>query len=272
MPHAANDNGALGALRPQRLKLVFSHAADYQRINALFEPATKRQIDPHDYVVKREETFFTVAIRSGSAAILKDENGDVQTLTIAYRVRHPRTPANQNEHDATEMGTSLARLPGYNSAKLVVAALTLREWWQAPPRHAIMAEIKRTNIPSAKTYIDGLHWSPLHDKMRSDFLYEAADTTLVDEADKGAGSPVHPSQAASCWHIVTDATVRQSAKVVLEFMAQGGLHNKHTGDNIPVDFGTLAAIGLTRARLQAIASGTLDRKALYGIGGPKPAP
>lgn len=272
MPHAANDNGAPGGMRPLRLKLVFSHAADYQRIDALFHPAVKKQIDPHDYVVKRHDDHFRAAIKQGCAAILKDENGEVQTLTIAYRVKHPSSAANDNRHDATELGTSLARLPGYNSAKLIVAALTLREWWQAAPRHAMMAEIKRTNVPSAKTYIDGLHWSPLHNKARSDFLYEAADTTLVNDADKGAGSTVHPAQAPSCWHVADDATIRQSARVVLEFMAQGGLHNKHTGHSIPVDFSTLAAIGLTEQRLKAMAGGNLDRARLRSLGGPRPAP
>jgi hypothetical protein len=198
----------------------------------------------------------------------------VQALTIAYRVHHVGKSANDNSaHDVTELGTSLARVPGYHAAKLVVAALTLREWWHHAPRDSMIAEIKRDNIASLKTYIDGLHWKPVMDAPHSARLYDATDVTLVNDKDKGGGNPhADLTKAKSLWHRADDATVQQAAQVVLAFMAQGGLQNK-SGHKIPVDFSDLAAHGLTTARLQAIAAGQMDRQALKSLkSGPHPAP
>lgn len=266
---AANDNASAQPY-VRSLKLEFSRAADYPRIDELFSPAVKDGIDPHGYVVKRLDTHFRAAVASQAAAMLTDEHGRVMTLTIAYRVNHVRKPGNDNSpdgrgHDVTELGTSLARLPGYNSAKLVVAALTLREWWNNPPRDAMIAEIKRDNTASLKTYIDGLHWKPLTDAAHSVRLYDATDVTLADDKDKGSSKPKNPSEAKSLWHRCDDATIAQSARVILTFMAQGGLLNKATGHRIAVDFTALEQAGLTRERLLALAGGKVDRQALRAI-------
>lgn len=269
----ANDNAP--PARPGRsLRLVFSRAADYQRIDALFHPSVKPSIDPQSYVVRRVDSHFRKAVNSGGAVMLCDARGNVMALTMAYRVHHTGKPANDNTpHDVTELGTSLARLPGYNGAKLVVAALTLREWWRHPPQDSMIAEIKRDNIASLKTYIDGLHWRPIMDAPHSARLYDATDPTLIDDKDKGAGDPhADLTQAKSLWHRCDDATVRQAARVVLDFMAQGGLKHK-SGDHIPVDFSDLARHGLTPDRLRAIAGGQMDRAALKSLkSGPRPAP
>lgn len=261
------------ARSPRSLSLIFSRAADYNRIDALFDPAVKSTIDPQSYVVKRIDHHFRHAINTGGAAMLCDARGDVMALTMAYRVPHTHRGANDNTHDVTELGTSLARLPGYNSAKLVVAALTLREWWHHPPGDSMIAEIKRDNIASLKTYIDGLHWQPVFDAPHSARLYDATDATLVDDKDKGAGDPhADLTKAKSLWHRCDDATVRQAARVVLDFMAQGGLKHK-SGDHIHVDFSDLARHGLTPERLRAIAAGQTDRAVLKSLkSGPHPAP
>jgi hypothetical protein len=268
-----------GQKMPSALRLEFSRAADYRRINNLFEPEEKAEIDPHGYVVKRMDNHFRAAINTGGAAMLSDAAGKIMTLTIAYRVNHiaPQS-ANQNKnsspahkHDVTEFGSSLARLPGYNSAQLIVAALTLREWWHNPPRDTMIAEIKRDNIPSRKTYIDGLGWRELLDADHTRRLYDATDATLVNEADKGAGKNLTDlTQAKSLWHVADDNTIRQSARAILAFMAQGGLVNKTTGHKIAVDFRALEQAGLTPARLHAIASGQLDRTQLQKITAPRP--
>jgi hypothetical protein len=276
--NAANDNKP-GHPPVRSLKLEFSRAADHRRIDALFDPAAKAEIDPHNYVVKRIDHHFRHAITTGGAAILSDQNGRVMTLTMAYRVHHTQSTANDNRapddfsHDVTELGTSLARLPGYNSAKLVVAALTLREWWHNPPRDCMIAEIKRDNIASLKTYIDGLHWKPVLDAPHSARLYDATDPTLVDDKDKGGGDPTADlSKAKSLWHRADDATVQQSARIILDFMAHGGLSDK-SGHHIPVDFTALAREGLTTERLKAIAAGQMDRSTLKTHkSGPHPAP
>lgn len=267
---AANDNAGSPPVR--RLKLEFSRAADYPRIDALFSPAVKDAIDPHGYVVKRLESHFRAAVATQGAAMLMDPQGQVITLTVAYRVNHPAGPANDNRHghDVTELGTSLARLQGFHSAKLVVAALTLREWWNNPPRDAMIAEIKRENIASLKTYISGLHWKELTDPAHSARLYEATDATLADDKDKGTSKPSDPAQAPSCWHICDKATIAQAARVILEFMAQGGLLNRLTGQRIEVDFSALEQAGLTPERLRAIAGGQTDRQHLRALGAPRP--
>lgn len=268
---AANDNQP-GHEPVRSLKLAFSRAADYNRIDALFHPSVKSAIDPHDYVVKRIDSHFRAAVNTGGAAMLTCQHGHVQALTIAYRVHHVGKASNDNVgHDVTELGTSLARLPGYNGAKLVVAALTLREWWHHAPRDSMIAEIKRDNIASLKTYIDALHWKPVLDAPHSARLYDATDVTLVNDKDKGGGNPhADLSKAKSLWHRADDATVRQAAQVLLDFMAQGGLKHK-SGHHIPVDFSALAAAGLTTARLQAIAAGQTDRSALSVLP-PQPRP
>lgn len=264
--------------RPGSLRLEFSRSADYGRINDLFTPAQKQAIDPHNYILKRHDHHFRRAVQAGGAAILGDAQGRIAAVTIAYRVNHtdggPAPLRDPYRHDVTEFGTSMARLPGYGSAQLVVAALTLREWWLRPPRDATIAEIKRDNIASLKTYVDGLHWKPVTDINHARRLYDATDATLTDAKDKGAGKNLTDlSRAPSLWHRADQATIRQAARTILRIAAQGGLLNKKTGDKITVDMTALSRSGLTPARLRAIADGQLDRQSLRRIAPPRgPAP
>lgn len=251
-------------MKPKSLKLEFSKAADYKRINALFDSAIKQKIDPKGYVVKRIAPAFRDAAAKGAIGLLSSEKGDVVTMTAAYRVRLPR-PAfvkDTKQHDYVEMGTSLATLPGYGSAKLIVAALALKEWWEHPPRYAMTAEIKEENIASVITYRDRLGWQKVTDWVQAVKITKATDTTLADEKDKTSGIGV-PKGAV--WYQCTNDTLAIQARILLEFMDQGGLINKKTGHHIPVDFTALATAGLTHKRLQAIAGGTTKKAALHRI-------
>ncbi len=251
---------------PCKLKLEFSKAADYDRVNRLFDPALKSRTDPKSYVVKRLDSAFRDAIDQGAAALLSDENDEIQTITIAYRAHESDAPAPQQPHDFTEIGSSMARMAGYNSARLIVAAIALSEWWRSPPAEVMVAEIKNDNKPSLTAYRDVLGWEKLDDCQQIIRINSATDKTLADENDKGQGPvcSMYGTSAAS-WYMCTAQTLATQARVLLEFMNQGGLLNKNTGDYVPVDFSALHQAGLSRPRLEEIAKGQVARDLLLKI-------
>lgn len=257
-------NKSCGDSKTPSLKLAFSTAADYDRINKVFDPAIKHQYDPTGYVFKREESAFTRAVQGGHAAFLQDQHGTVETLTIAYHVaaqgKSAATP------DYTELGTTLARLPGYHSARLIVAALALHEWWQSPPVNSLAAEIKHANIPSLKTYRDALGWEAITDRTETQNISAITDQTLANPDDQN--NDVDAWMAMAAWYRPTNASLALQARLVLSFMDQGGLLNKKTGDFIPVDFSDLTRIGLTRKRLEALAGGETDRAKIRQVAAP----
>lgn len=240
--------------RPKSLKLEFSKAADYGRINELFDPAVKKKIDPHGYVIRRVESHFRRAVDEGAAGMLKDENGHVRSLTIAYRVHGSDAPAPGEPHDFTEIGTSMTGLPGYNASRIVIAALAIREYLSHPPKHRLVADIKKENGASIKTYRDTLGWRTLEDPALRTHATAVTDRTVADEKNKAAHN-IAGENAVSEWFTCDAATMATQAKVLLAFMDAGGLTGKKTGDFIPVDFSALAAEGITRKTLESLASG-----------------
>jgi hypothetical protein len=254
------------------LRLEFSRAADYGRIDRLFDPAIKNQIDPQSYVVKRLDSVFHEAINNGRMTILSDQDGQVTALTAAYHVYDNESPGPDEPHNYTELGTSLATFGGYKSAQLVIAALALREWWQAPPTTAIVADIKKTNIPSIKAYEINLGWQEIADRTLDLKIDIACDRTLVEEKDKAAPRklqfPNEPTSAS--WYECRDKALATQAQILLTYMALGGLINGRTGHKLPVDFSALDQEGLTKLRLEALAAGETSRERLRQIDGPAP--
>jgi hypothetical protein len=257
---------------PGSLKLEFSKAADYDRIQALFEPVTLRQIDPQGFVVKRLDADFRAAIAVGSAGFLSDKKGDIQTLTIAYHTFINENRAPTQTHDYTEFGTGLSRIPGFNSAQLVMAALAIHEWWAYPPAEKIFNEINNTNLPSVKTYRDHLAWEEITDQKEIDTLFDCCYRNVAQDCGAGIGKPPPPEHRVNeSFYVLTDKALATHARILLEFMKQGGLLNKRTQDKIPVDFSVLDDLGLTRSRLEALAAGQTSREQLRQMPGFTPS-
>lgn len=253
---------------PGQLTLAFSQAADYQRIDTLFTPALKTKMDPKSYVKKRYEPVFRNAITNGQAAFLVDKKGAAHTLTIAYRLQAQNNGRNStapSRHDYTELGTSLARIQGYKSAQLVIAALALKEWWENPPVQDIVADIKYENIPSVKIYHNALGWKPEQDSPALDGFFAASYATITDEFDQPCPPPDKEERSSITMHKVTPQAMAMMAQILLEYMKQGQLLNKHTKDTIKVDVSALDTIGLTKPRLQAIAGGQTDKTRLLQL-------
>lgn len=237
------------AKSPFTLRLEFSKAADYGRITRFFDPEIKDRVDPGKYVVRREEDVLRQAIGRGSCAFLSDVSASAaapQAMAVAYRM------GKNGAHDYTEVGTTLSRMSGYNCAQLVIAALALSEWWSAPPRDLIVTEIMPDNIPSIKTYAWYLGWRLVTDREKSDGLHELANATVLPQ-DRSTDT---------VWFHCDDTVITHQARVLLSLMDRGGLIHKKTHRTLSVDFSALAARGLTRRRLEAIALGVTDRKAL----------
>ena len=251
---ADNGNAADNVSHPKSLKLEFSKASDRTRINALFDPAVKQKIDPHGYVIKRLENHFHKAVDGGAAGVLTDENQNVRSLTVAYRVHGSDKPAAGAPHDYTEIGTSMTGLPGYNASRLVIAALAIREWLSYPPKFLLLADIKKENAASLKTYRDALGWRPLTNQILATHASIVTDRTVADEKNKAVNN-TKGENAVSEWFVCDNATLATQAKVLLAFMDAGGVLNKKTNDFIPVDFSALENEGLTRKKLESLASG-----------------
>lgn len=243
------------ATPPFSLKLEFSKAADRPRIDRLFGPAIKNNVDPNSFVAQREDHVLDRAVASGCAAFLSDAQGDIQTMGIAYHLHHDKNAAPGATPDYTELGSAMARLAGYNSARLVSAALTLKEWWANEPKNFLVAEIDFANGPSTHTFHTALGWQRLTDPQKMAELQALCDDTIAP-ADRGA--PVN-------WFYCDQTLMARQARVLLDFMDQGGLLNKKTGSALSVDFSALAGIGLYRTRLEAIAAGEIRKPVLAGM-------
>lgn len=248
------------------LTLEFSRAADYARIDHVFDPAVKHSYDPHDYVYKRREEDFRRAVAEGGGCTLSNTNGDVAGMTVAYHTYKDEHPAPGAPYEYTEMGTTLSRIPGYNSAQLIVAALAIHEWWQAAPSRMMVTIIDNTNEPSVRTYRDSLQWEEVTDAQETESLFTACYRNIAEDHGGGPGKPPPPEdRTGESFYAFTDQALAVHARILLEFMDQGGLLNRRTGDFIPVDFHALDDEGLTRGRIEALARGTTDRGLLFQI-------
>ncbi len=247
---------------PTRLTLAFSKAADIARIGKFFDPAIKSKIDPKSFVVKREKPIFDATISNGRAAFLYDRaSGEAFTLTMAYHVNDAN-----GDHQYSEIGTSISRLAGYKAAQLVIAALVLKEWWHSEPSGMIATEILPSNMPSLKVYRDHLGWEPVTDPDKVAELHKLCNEFISPE-DQGN---------QTIWFSCTPGVLPKMAQILLDYMGDPSLRNKHTGHSIGLDLSALAAAGLTRARLEVIAKGVTDKKLLQnpngGGNGPAPKP
>lgn len=241
---------------PSKLKLAFSKAADNSRISRVFDPAVKSKIDPKNYVVKRDKATFDSTIAGGRAAFLYDTaTGAVQTLSMAYHV-HDKT---SGEHKHTEIGTSITTLAGFKSAQVIVAALTLREWWEHEPSGLIVTEILPDNAPSLGVYRDKMGWQLVSDEATRDELFTLCNEIIAPE-DQGRDA---------LWLCCSASVLPKMAQILLDYLDSGALENKRSGDKIALDLSALEEIGLTRRNLRAIARGITDKSQLTRPG-PKP--
>lgn len=231
---------------PRSLTLEFSKAADYARVDRIFDPKIKDKIDPNNFVVKRDDKVLREALSHGGGCFLAENTGNIFTMTIAYHIRKDKAAG--GKHDYTEIGTSLARVGGYNSAQLVIAALALKEWWENAPKNMIVTEILPNNVPSLKTSY-ALGWEQIKDKATVDELHKLCNEIIAPE-DKGR---------QTIWFGSGNSTLKKQAQTILKFIDQGGLINKKTGHKISVDFTALDKIGLSRGRVEAIARGVIAR-------------
>lgn len=255
---------------PGWLKLQFTTAANKPYIDSFLKDVNDHNLDPQSYVLKRKDDAYEKALANG-AAYLEDGQGHAYSYTAAYRILH-KLPNGNKEHQFTEIGTTLTLIPGFQTALVVVTATALKEWWQAPPKRMIAANIKASNIPSQKTF-DKLSWHQVYDgQLRSD-IGHAYDTTLEHEKDhfatKSNGGDKAPGE--DIYHM-TPISIIQMAQVLLDFMDKGELYNKHTNETIKLDLSELEAIGLTRQRLEAISHGQLSKKILKSIPDTPPKP
>lgn len=216
----------------------------------MFAPSLKKKIDPQNFVVRRDGNILTDTITNGGAVFLSGKKGAVYAVTISYPMREDKG-GEDTMPDYKEIGTTMVRMGGYSSAKLVISALALKEWWSRPPRNMIIAEIDPDNAPSLHTFA-ALGWQPINDKDTEDRLFRLCNETIAPE-DQGN---------LTVWLDGSHKTALMTmAGTVLAYMDQGGLVNKRTGHKVAVDFNALSDVGLTRGRLEAIANGHVKRPA-----------
>lgn len=255
------------------LKMVFSEATDYDRVNLLFDKPVLKQVDPLGYVAKRLEADFRRAVDGGNTVFLADENDHVRTLVMNYQMHLDRTAPKTDPHDYTELGSVMAILQGYKSAFLLAAAIGLKEWWCHPPSEKLVTEIKHSNMAPIAIY-KALGWVPVDDPKIVDELFYLCYENVADEHGNPISAPPLSEKSDIGFYQQIESTLVEEAKVILQFMNQGGLKNKK-GDFIPVDFSALDKIGLTRPRLEALAQGETSKTKLLNIGtqsGPNAAP
>jgi hypothetical protein len=227
---------------PGKLKLEFSQASDIKRLNHVFSPEIKTKIDPNGYVVKRDNSVLEKTLSRGGGTFLSDKQGELYTLTLGYPLHRPKNKSLR--HDFTEIGTTMARMGGYNSAQLVVCAMVLKEWWDNDPNDLIIAEIDPANGASIHTYQDKMGWQAIKDQSTEDELFILCNQIIAPEDQ---GNP-------TIWFEASNVnTLSKSASIILDTMKQGGLLNKKTGHILKVDFSELDKVGLNKQVLQSIS-------------------
>lgn len=235
---------------PARLKLAFSNNGDHDRISRLFEPDIKGKIDPHGYIMKREPEFFDAGVINGSAVFLFDpanDSGDnVHALTIGYR-SHFHKPASGNHHNYTEIGTTLSRLQGFKAAQIVIAASSLKEWWEKSPSKLIVTDLKNDNGASVNAFQNLLGWAIVQGE------------AIIRDINANC------APAWGHWYMCNGKTLSKQAQVILDYMDGGELYNKHTQQRIKLDLSAMEEIGLGRELLEALAEGKTDKGALNKI-------
>lgn len=244
--------------QPGWLKLQFTHASDISKFEALFHDNIKPNIDPEGNVAMRKEAFFEAAIADGHAAYLVDDGGHARTTTIAYRTSLIESFKGHSP-DFVELGTALTTVGGFGTAKVVSAALTLKEWWEDEPLIGFTAAIKADNAASLKTYTS-LGWVQEEDQDVLDQIGQSCDQTIIPKD----GAAAHKT-APENWFVPSDDAMAVKAQFLLELMDQGTLYNKKSDHHLPIDLSDLNRVGLTRERLEAIASGEMDRSVLRAI-------
>lgn len=254
MKQNTTNHTADGRPLPGALKLAFTRAANIPAVNDMFNPANKIKFDPNDYVVKREAESFKKQISGGHGTLLVDGRGAAYSLTMAWH-----TTANDNAgkpyHRYTELGTTLTSMAGFHSAQAVVAAIALHQWWNHNPKNKIVAEILEENIPSQKLFLDTLKWAIVKRKSTAQDITNRCNANVVE--DNNDGKPHH-------WFECKKESLSAMAQALLTMSDRGTL-NRKDGYTIPVDLSALNDVGLTRARLEAIASGTTGKRALRAI-------
>ena len=282
---------------PPRLKLEFSKAADYDRINAAFSPQRLNVIDPHGYVAKRLQDDFKKAIDNGAAAFLSDESDtsidNVKGVLFSYHYpeynaadtieqtaekqkgHNKRSEQEQAEgpqeaiegtHEYSEFGSAVSYLPGFGSAKLIMAALALKEWWHNPPSGMLFNEIENSNQASGKTYRDALKWEAVTDPDEIAKLFSAGYKNVTSDSGQGIGKPPPKEKwKDKTFYSFTERSLAIHARILLDYMDAGGIANKHSGEFIDVDFSALAQAGLTRKRIEALAAGETSRSKLNAM-------
>lgn len=250
------------AAKPGWLKLEFTNASHAPGINALFNSDIKKQLDPDDSVVKRQEEHFMNAIEDGHAIVLRDDHNNVYTTSFAYYTSLDGD-FDKSPPDFIEAGTALALIGGYQTALLVGAALGLKEWLETEPNIGFASAIKRNNIASVKTFTR-MGWEKTDDPHLIKLIGESCDQNLVVDDTKSQTNDTDDDNPEE-WYVLRDDFVATKARILLEFMDRGTLYNKRTGEEISLDLTELETAGLTRARLEAMAAGETDKEVLKQI-------
>jgi hypothetical protein len=251
---------------PRIIRLEFSKAADFKRCSEILDPQVMKQYDPDGYVAGRLTETFRRAVNDGCVAMMSDEHGTVLAVSVNYQVHNDENAKPGAQHDYTELGSVLSRFPGYNAANPAACAAALKEWWQTPPKEAYVTEIKHSNIPPIKMY-KALGWEPVDENgPKYEDLITAAYKTVPGPDGTGHAAPPPKDQRGDIgFYAHTDRSAVSEAKILLAVLNQGGLYNKRDNTTIPVDFSAMDGIGLTRPRLEALARGVTDKKAILAI-------
>lgn len=232
---------------PLSLKLAFTNAAQAKAVYGLFDPTIKSKIDPMGYVVKRESGLFEKQIKGGHGTLLVDDKSNAYALTMAWHAA-----AKDQSHCYTETGTTLTRLGGFRSAQVVVAALVLQQWWQAAPKKKIVAEILEENSPSRRIFEDLFMWRRINRKATAQDISNHCNGNVVEDLNPGK---------RHFWYACEKESLPFMARSLLTLM-DGGMLNRKDGQQIAIDLSALNQIGLSRPRLEALASGTVSKREL----------
>lgn len=206
---------------PKSLTLRFCKAADLDKVEELFKPENKIQVDPNGYVMSRSRAQLEEQVARGSAAMFVDENDNIRVFCLAS----DRDRAENEEEHYTEIGAVMTDIRGFKAPQTLISALAIKEQQTRDKAGRIYSKVARNNGASNTVFSKHLSWEKVICTTKSHSLFEQAypDTSIND-----------PRRLSRTWYHHSMGAALTSTTTLLANALRGHLASK-SGTKIPVD-------------------------------------
>ena len=215
----------------ERLSVRFSRAADLPDVMAYYT------VNQHIAVDIRKGDVTKNAVNGGRFLLVRDNAGNLRAGSATYDFA---TADGRDKRAWSEMGTTLATLPGYSLYQFMISAQVIHEFLKNTPTDRFFAIIDHDNYP----VINRLQQTGWVDFTPSQHIVDALEATKDWHSDN-----------AVVWRCATTDTLPHQARTVLAQIQKGKLVNPRTGAEAELDFSEFPLANEYLPHLKALAHG-----------------